>query len=50
MHELDVLDNPGDKVVLEHSLDHLMQQIWCDETVDLSTRKFFCEGLDIIVV
>lgn len=44
-----VLPNPVDEVVLEGSLDKLMQQIWREQLMYICTRKFTSERLEDII-
>ena len=39
MFKLQVLVDPGDKMVLERALDQLMQKVWGNQFVNISTGK-----------
>ena len=39
MFKLQVLVDPGDKMVLECALDQLMQKVWGNQFVNISTGK-----------
>ena len=45
MYVLEILTNPGDKVILECAFDYLMEQVTREELVDICTREIGCERL-----
>ena len=45
MFAFEILAHPLNKVVLEYSLNELMEQVWSDELVDISVGEVFCERL-----
>lgn len=49
MESIEVLANPGNKVVLECSFNNLMQKVTRDELVDISAWEIMCKRLKIIV-
>jgi hypothetical protein len=46
MFAFKVFAHPLNKMVLENPLDELVEQVWCDEFVDIGVGEVFCEGLD----
>jgi hypothetical protein len=40
-----VLFNPCYQMVLEHALDELMEDVGCDQFMDISMWKSMCKGL-----
>ena len=49
MFELKVLARPLDKVVLEHSLDKLVEDVRGYEFINVGARKVVCERLARLV-
>jgi len=43
-----VLLNPCYKVILEHALDKLVEDVGCHESMDVGTRKVMCKWLDSV--
>ena len=42
---LEVLANPGHKVILENPLDNLVKEIGCKHFIDVGVREIICEWL-----
>ena len=49
VHNLKVLFDPCDKMVLICSLDDLMEEVWCKKFVDICSGKGGCKWLGLVV-
>lgn len=45
MFTFKVFTHPLDKVVLEHPLDELVEQVWTNQFVDICIGEVFCKRL-----